>query len=47
MNETFSTSDENIQKLTDISINYSKIISNIIEEIKKILSVKMMSLRKS
>ena len=35
MNETFSTSDENIQKLTDISINYSKTISNIIEEIKK------------
>ena len=35
MNETFSTSDENIQKLTDISIGYSETISNIIEEIKK------------
>jgi len=35
MNETFSISDENIQKLTDISIDYSKIISNVIEEIKK------------
>ena len=47
MNETFSTSDENIQKLTDISIGYSETISNIIEEIKKILLVKMMLLRKS
>jgi len=35
MNETFSISDENIQKLTDVSINYSKIILNVIEEIKK------------
>ena len=35
MNETFSISDENIQKLTKTSTDYSKIISNVIEEIKK------------
>ncbi len=35
MNETFSISDENIQKLTKTSTEYSKIISNVIEEIKK------------
>ena len=35
MNETFSISDENIQKLTDTSTDYSKIISKVIEEIKK------------
>ena len=35
MNETFSISDESIQKLTDISIKYSNIISNVIEETQK------------
>ena len=35
MNETFSISDENIQKLTKTSTDYSKIISNVIQEIKK------------
>ena len=37
MNETYSISDEKIQKLTDIAKNYSETISNTTEEIKKII----------
>ena len=35
MNETFSISDKKIQELTDISLKYSKVISNVITEAEK------------
>ena len=35
MNETFTISDKDIQELTDISVKYSKIISNVITEAQK------------
>jgi len=35
MNETFTISDKDIQELTDISVKYSKIISDVITEAQK------------